>query len=80
MEACLAVHGSESRYLSEVGDMIATEAMCLSSIESWLDENQLHGEVKLHLNPNNVAGASMQGHIFHVAMPASPSSIPKPSS
>ena len=69
METCLKVHGSESRYLSEVGDMIATEDMCLSSIEQWLHENGLESEVKLHFNPNNVAGASMQGHIFHIAQP-----------
>jgi len=69
MEACLSKFGSESRYLTEVGDMIVDKERCCQEIGAWLKANGLDSEVKLHFNTNSVAAASMQGNIFHIAVP-----------
>jgi len=69
IENCLAKYGSESRYLTEVGDMIVNEEQACDLIGDWLRKNDLADEVKLHFNRTSVAAASMQGNIFHVGVP-----------
>lgn len=69
METTLGKYGCESRYLTEVGDMVMSQDQCAALVRRWLEQNRVDDLVELHFNPNAVASCSMQGRRFMVGLP-----------